>query len=210
MALVFNNTFLQAETPADLRLTTMIDRYMAFVLGSSASNDGGHMMYMWYDTSLDTDDGVNVLKPTSLTTLQTGRWKRIQGWLNTTTFTPTIGISKSGVGTRAFNTAFQVSATKTAIVMYSIEASPTLSLTGGQTAKVVLSTSATSGGTFTAVSGYKDANTGSLTIGLNMTDTAGGVVSSVIQPGYWVKLDTTGTTSGLTITLIALDETILG
>ncbi len=103
-----------------------------------------------------------------------------------------------------------VSSTKPAMVSYSIETSAALSLTAGQTAKVVLSVSSTVGGTYVPICSYKNGNTGTLVIGLNTASVVGGTVSALIPAGYYIKLDTTGTTAGVTVSIVAQQEKLLG
>jgi hypothetical protein len=57
------------------------------VNGSVTAGDGDGGVYAWVAGSLDVDDGRNVIRPTSLTALQAGRWKLVQQQDNTEVFT---------------------------------------------------------------------------------------------------------------------------
>lgn len=111
------------------------------------------------------------------------------------------------VPSRALNSAaFQISASRDALVSYSIQISATISLTTGQTGTVILQMSPTSGGTYATIGTLTNGNTGTLTIGLNLTQTQSAVLSCVIPAGYYVKLVSTGTATN---TIVSQQEVLL-
>jgi len=98
--------------------------------------------------------------------------------------------------TRAVNTCFQVSSTRDALVTYSVDISATLSLTTGQVGTVYLRTYTNSSCTTGAqeVTRFVNGNSGSLTIGLNLTQNVTGTLTGIVQGGLWIRLDTENTT----------------
>ncbi len=96
---------------------------------------------------------------------------------------------------RSLNSCFQVSSTKDALVTYSVDIASTLSLTGGQTGTVFLEYSDNSGCSTntTEVSRFVNGNTGTLTIGLNITQNATGTLTGMVPAGKWVQLRTANT-----------------
>lgn len=96
---------------------------------------------------------------------------------------------------RTLNTCFQPSATRDSVVTYSVDIAATLSLTGGQTGTVFLRTYTDASCTTGAqeISRFVNGNTGTLTIGLNITQNATGAISGMIPAGAYARIDTTGT-----------------
>lgn len=226
MSLSFNNTFLRTYTPKELRGTDAGDMDFAFVLGKNTELDGG--IRLWYfdldgPNSMAVDDGTDnspFFKPNLTLVTNPGRWSPMPGYFNNFILPP-VAISKSGASSRPFSNSsagsgtvtsnpFQVSATKWSLVVYTVSFSPSLSLTGGQTGQVSLVTSATIGGSYTAVGVNKGGLTGTLVVGLVINGANSGQIAAMIPPGYYGKLDIAGSTSGLSITLSAQDETIFG
>lgn len=98
--------------------------------------------------------------------------------------------------TRALNTCFQLSASRDAYVVYPVEISASLSLSGGTVGTVYLRTYTNSGcstGT-QEVMRAANSNTGALTIGLNTTQVGTGTLTGIIPAGLWVQLVTENTT----------------
>ncbi len=97
--------------------------------------------------------------------------------------------------TRALNACFQPSATRDAVVSYSVDIATTLNLSGGQTGTVFLRTyndaSCSTGAQ--EIARTVNGNTGTLTIGLNITQNVTGSVSGMVPAGSYVRLDTSGT-----------------
>ncbi len=98
--------------------------------------------------------------------------------------------------TRTLNSAFQISTLRGTFVNYSVDIACALSLTGGQTGTVFLEIANDSGFT----SGVQEltravnGNTGTLTIGLNITQNSTGQVSGYVPPAKYVRIRTANTT----------------
>lgn len=97
---------------------------------------------------------------------------------------------------RSLNTAFQISTSRHAVVSYSVDIATTLSLSGGQTGTVFLEYADNSGMSTNLVEVCRsvNGNTGTLTIGLNITQNCTGQVSGVIPAGKYVRIRTVNTT----------------
>lgn len=98
--------------------------------------------------------------------------------------------------TRSLNTAYQISAARNAIVSYSVDVTATMSLTSGQTGTVVLEYADDSGITtnVVTVSDGLSGNTGTLTIGLGLTQLGTINVGGVVPAGKYARLRTVNTT----------------
>ena len=113
--------------------------------------------------------------------------------------------------TRSLNSCFQISSTRDAFVSYAVDIAATISLTTGQTGTETLQYSDDSGcstNTIT-VNSTTNGNTGALTIGLNLTQTATGTISGIIPAGKWVKILTANTTGTPTFTFRSAQEVLL-
>jgi len=99
--------------------------------------------------------------------------------------------------TRTFNTAYIPSATRDIMASYSLNITSTLSLAGGQSGTINLQISKDNG----AVDPYKTVatatnnNTGTLTVGLNTSQSQTTCLAAFIPQGYYVKLVTSGTST---------------
>lgn len=97
--------------------------------------------------------------------------------------------------TRTLNTIFQISSTRDAMVNYSVDIACTISLVAGQTGTVFLEIASDSG--FTAnvqeLARGVNGNTGTLTIGLNLTQNCTTTLSGYIPIGYYCRLRTANT-----------------
>lgn len=97
--------------------------------------------------------------------------------------------------TRTLNTAFQVSTTRNSQVVYSVSISNTVSLSGGSAGGVVLEIATNSG--FTSgvqeLSRVSNSNTGTLVIGLVLTDAVSQNLKGYVPAGYYVRLRTFNT-----------------
>lgn len=105
--------------------------------------------------------------------------------------------SQSAVTRSIGSTGFQVSTTRDSEVHYSIEISTTLSLTGGQTGTVFLEISSDNS-TWVEAGRFTNGNTGSLTIGLNLTQIQGGQLSAYVPTSYYVRLRSSSVTGSPT------------
>lgn len=92
---------------------------------------------------------------------------------------------------RTLNSAFQPSTTHDCIVIYYVQITSTLSLSGGQSGSVQLQTSPTNS-VYTNTGTNTNNNTGSLTIGLNTAAVQTACLVSYVPAGYYVKLVTSG------------------
>lgn len=110
--------------------------------------------------------------------------------------------------TRSLNTCFQVSSINPAFVNYSVDVSATLSVVTGQSGTVSLkkftNSSCTTGAQI--VQQFTNANTGSLTIGLNLTQTITGTLSGFIPAGTYIELVTQNNTGSPTFTYQSSQE----
>lgn len=95
---------------------------------------------------------------------------------------------------RTLNTAFQPSTTNDCIVIYYIQITSTLSLTGGQSGSVTLQTSPTNSA-YTITGTQTNNSTGSLTIGLNTANVQTCSIISYVPKGYYVKLVSSGSST---------------
>lgn len=113
--------------------------------------------------------------------------------------------------TRSLNTAFQVSATKAAFVSYTVDVGATLSLLAGQTGTVTLEYADDSAFTTNVktVQSSANGNTGTLTIGLNLTQTTTASLTGIIPKGKWVRISTANTTGTPTFTYRNQQEVLL-
>jgi hypothetical protein len=117
------------------------------------------------------------------------------------TVSPTAPTISNGVS-RSFNSTFTPSATKVSQVNYTVQVASSLSLAVGQTGTVFLETSP-DGTTWTEVTRFSNGNTGTLAIGLALTQTVSAQLSALVPANYQVRLRTTGTA---TITYITGQE----
>lgn len=113
--------------------------------------------------------------------------------------------------TRSLNTAFQISADRDAVVAYSVDVSCTLSLVTGQTGTIYLRYADDSGHTTNVkeVCRSQNGNTGSLTIGLNLTQNATGTLSGIIPAGKYAKLVTENNVGSPTFTYRSAQEVLM-
>lgn len=112
---------------------------------------------------------------------------------------------------RSLNTAFQVSSTKDALVSYAVDIACALSLTTGQQGTVYLEYADQSGFTtgVTEVTRFVNGNTGSLTIGLNLTQNATGTLTGMIPAGKYARLRTQNNTGTPTFTFRVAQEVLV-
>lgn len=113
--------------------------------------------------------------------------------------TTNVSNTLNGVVRPINGTSFQPSTTKAAIVKYTIQIAATLSLVTGQSSTVYLETSADNA-TWTEVTKFTNGNTGSLTIGLNLTQTITNQLDAYIPATYWVRIRATGNATSTYLT----------
>lgn len=99
------------------------------------------------------------------------------------------------VASRSLNTCFQVSSTKDSFVNYSVEISSSLSLTTGQTGTVFLEIYSDSGCTTGTqeIARSVNGNTGTLAIGLNITQNVTAGINGFVPKSCYVKIRTSNT-----------------
>lgn len=110
----------------------------------------------------------------------------------------------------SLNSAFQVSSTKNSTVNYSVDIATSLSLSGGAVGTVFLEICASSG--FSSgvqeVGRYVNGQTGTLTLGLSLSQTGTANLSGFVPAGYYVRLRTANTTGTPTFTYRSGQETV--
>ncbi len=96
---------------------------------------------------------------------------------------------------RSLNSAYQISTTRMAYATYAVDIAATLSLTSGATGTVFLEAAADSGFTSNVreVARSVNGNTGTLTIGLGLTQNVTAIVSGYIAAGEFVRIRTANT-----------------
>lgn len=113
--------------------------------------------------------------------------------------------------TRTLNSCFQVSSTRDAFVTYSVDIAATLGLAGGQQGTVYLRIY-TDGSCTTGtqeITRFVNGNTGSLTIGLSVTQNVTGTLTGVIPAGSYVQLVTQNNIGSPTFTARPGQEVLL-
>jgi len=111
---------------------------------------------------------------------------------------------------RSLNTCFQVSSTRDAFVSYSVDIATSLSLTAGQQGTVYLRTYTNN----TCTTGtqeqarFVNGQTGTLTIGLALTQNVTGTLSAMIQGGSWVQIVSENNTGTPTFTMRSTQEVL--
>lgn len=100
-----------------------------------------------------------------------------------------------GSGGRPVNsTAFTPSATRDTFVSYSITTSAQITLAGGATSTATLQTSP-DGSSWTTVAQTSSGLTGTVIVGVSITNTQVGILSCIVPAGYQVRITSSGTTS---------------
>lgn len=112
---------------------------------------------------------------------------------------------------RTLNTIFQVNSTRWTEIRYSVDISTTVSLSGSQIGRVVLEM-ATNVGFTTGVQelqSFGNGNSGTLVIGLVLTQLCTACLSGKIPPGNYVRLRTVNITGTPTFTYVSGQEVLL-
>lgn len=96
---------------------------------------------------------------------------------------------------RSLDSCFQISSTRAAFVNYSVDIAATLSLISGQTGTVFLETYSDSGCTTGTqeITRFVNGNTGTLSLGLNITQNVTGTLTGYVPAGKYVKIRTANT-----------------
>lgn len=103
---------------------------------------------------------------------------------------------------RSFNTAYQPSTTKYTYVSVCGSISPTISLTSGQSGEIYLELSANGSTNWVQHGKIVNGNSGTLTIGLNLTELGGSCMSTWISPTVYWRLRTNSVTGAPTYTML--------
>lgn len=100
-----------------------------------------------------------------------------------------------GSGGRPVNsTAFTLSASQDTFVSYSITVSAQITLLGGATSTATLQTSP-DGTTWTSVSQVSAGITGTVLVGIAITNSQIGILTAIVPAGYQTRIVSSGTTS---------------
>jgi hypothetical protein len=112
---------------------------------------------------------------------------------------------------RTLNTIFQVSATRWSIVRYSVDISTTVSLTGSQVGQVILEMATNSAFTtgVQTLQEFSNGNSGTLVVGLVLTQLNTACLSGDVPPGNYVRLRTVNVTGTPTFTYQIGQEVLL-
>lgn len=109
---------------------------------------------------------------------------------------------QASVAVRSLNSAFLISAANDTYVSYSVDIQCTLSLSGGMQGTVFLETAdnAAFNVNVTEICRTVNGNTGTLTIGLNITQSSTGTLSGTVLAGKWTRLRTNNDSGAPTFT----------
>lgn len=112
--------------------------------------------------------------------------------------------------TRSLNSAFQISATQNSTASYSVDIATSLSLTTGQVGTVFLEICPISGFStgVQELGRFVNGQTGTLTIGLALSQTGTANLSGFIPAGYYARLRTANTTGTPTFTYRSGQEVV--
>lgn len=103
--------------------------------------------------------------------------------------------STLGSGGRPVNsTAFTPNATRDTYVSYSVSCSAQITLLGGGTSTATLQTSPT-GSVWTDVAQTSSGITGTVLVGITVTNTQVGLLSTIVPAGYQARIVSSGTTA---------------
>lgn len=112
---------------------------------------------------------------------------------------------------RALNTAFQISATRNAMVSYSIQITVTASIAGGQNGDIILEIASNSGFTTNvqtiAIAG--NGQTYTLAVALQGVQPTTNVVAGFVPAGYYVRIRTMNNTGTPSYSLRAQQEALI-
>lgn len=112
---------------------------------------------------------------------------------------------------RSLNSAFQISTNRAALASYSVDIASTISLTSGESGSVIFEQADDAAFTqnVQTIQASKNQNTGTLTIGLNLTQTVTATVTGLLPAGKWARLRTVNNTGTPTFTYISGQETLV-
>lgn len=145
----------------------------------------------------------NAKEPAISTGLNTQFWRGDKTWA----VPPTTPSYSTSTVSRSLNSSFVPSSTRPAFVTYSVEISASLTLTGGQTGTVYLETSPDNSA-WTEVARISNGNTGTLAVGIAITQAMTGTLTGFIPTNYYARLRTQNNTGSPTITYRSGAETL--
>lgn len=124
---------------------------------------------------------------------------------------PTITTRSQSSASRSLNSVFQPNSTRDTLVNYSVDIACTLTLTTGQSGTVFLEIASNSGFTSNVqeLARFVNGNTGTLAIGLSLTQNVTGTLSGYVPAGYYVRLRTANNTGTPTFTYRSGQEVLL-
>jgi hypothetical protein len=182
---------IAAQTETDLYAFPGVDQQIYPLVKNSGHSIDAVIFYKWDASSTATDDGYNVLKPTSTT--GSGRYllypyNQIQSdWAATSGYAEILNkpVKSYSIVSHSLNSSFQVSTTREAYVAYSVQ----LSVGLGQTGTISLQISSDNV-SWSTVGEFTFANTLTLALG---NETAAGQLCAIIPLAYYVRLESSGT-----------------
>lgn len=171
---------------------------------SDASMNTGQIIYDLSDSD-NNSIGLYMLK---------GGAPGSQVWVRFASYAQLMSMAGSRIqsaATRALNTAFQISTTRDSNVYYSIDVTCTLSLSGGQTGTLILEIATNSAFTtgVQELGRFVNGNTGTLTVGLNITQDVTGQINGYVPANYWTRLRTVNTSGTPTFTYKSGQEVLM-
>lgn len=112
---------------------------------------------------------------------------------------------------RSLNSGFQISTLRDCMVHYSVDIAATMSLIAGQTGTIFLEIASNSGFStnLQELGRFVNGNSGTLTIGLNLTQTVSGNLSGFVPAGYYCRIRTDNTSGTPTFTYRSGQEVLL-
>lgn len=199
----FNTLNVMSATPSQFVKTDGSNNYVSASIQSAdiPSNFATKTYVATATTSIPTPD----LTPYALKTDVSASTVALRTQLNSVAVATTTMQAQIDLATRArvfsapgrsLNTVFQPSTTRDTLVSYSVDIAASLSLSGGTTGTVYLRYADNVGFSTNVVEVCRtvNGNTGTLTIGLNITQNATGTLSGMIPAGKYVQIVTENTT----------------
>lgn len=124
---------------------------------------------------------------------------------------PSLSSPSQSSASRSLNSVFQISASRPSSVVYTVEIASALSLTSGQSGTVFLEIASDSGFTTDVqeLGRFVNGNTGTLAIGLALTQTISSPLSGFVPSAYYVRLRTANNVGTPTFTYRSGQEVLL-
>lgn len=178
-------------------------------IGAGTGNGSGTVTSITAGTGLS---GGTITTSGTLSLANTGTAGTYSGVTTDAQGRVTAGTARSfAYQTRALNTCFQISASRDALVTYSVDIATSLSLTAGQQGTVFLRIYTDSGCSagVQELTRFVNGQTGTLTIGLALTQNVTGTLTGVIPAGSYVQLVTQNNAGSPTYTARPGQEVLL-